>query len=115
MARKKTKENRVKAERERLFTIFRDMDENQFAVVLPLIEQAAFARPELEDLQVYLQKNGWTAEYKNGQNQYGTKASAEAEAYRGLKKLYDATIFKLAEMVPKKTPADDLEEFLSGG
>ena len=47
-----------------------------------------------------IEKDGWTSEYQNGQNQWGTKKSPEAETYIALSKNYAAVIKQLTELVP---------------
>lgn len=86
--KEKTKEQRIKTEKTRLKGIFKDLDENKRKLVTPLIEKAAFMSIELDDLQAKLEKEGWTSEYQNGQNQWGTKKSPEAETYIALSKNY---------------------------
>lgn len=96
----KTKEQRLKSEKTRLKGIFKDLDENKKKLVTPLIEKAAFMSVELDDLQETIEQDGWTSEYKNGENQYGTKRSPEAETYIALSKNYAAVIKQLTELVP---------------
>ncbi len=96
----KTKEQRVRSEKSRLKRIFKDLDENKKNLVTPLIEKAAFMGVELDDLQEAIGQDGWTSEYKNGANQYGTKKSPEAETYIALSKNYAAVIRQLTELVP---------------
>lgn len=55
---------------------------------------------ELDDLQAILEKEGWTSKYQNGQNQWGTKKSPEAETYIALSKNYAAIIKQLTELAP---------------
>jgi len=98
--KEKTKEQRIKNEKTRLKGIFKDLDENKRKLVTPLIEKAAFMSVELDDLQAKLEKDGWTSEYQNGQNQWGTKKSPEAETYIALSKNYAAVIKQLTELVP---------------
>ena len=98
--KEKTKEQRIKTEKTRLKGIFKDLDENKRKLVTPLIEKAAFMSIELDDLQAKLEKDGWTSEYQNGQNQWGTKKSPEAETYIALSKNYAAVIKQLTELVP---------------
>lgn len=93
--KEKTKEQRIKTEKTRLKGIFKDLDENKRKLVTPLIEKAAFMSIELDDLQAKLEKDGWTSEYQNGQNQWGTKKSPEAETYIALSKNYAAVIKQL--------------------
>lgn len=110
----KTKEQRIKLEKDRLKRIFRELDENKKKLVTPLIEKAAFMSIELDDLQETIGKDGWTSEYKNGENQYGTKKSPEAETYIALSKNYAAVIKQLTELVPaakrKKTRLAEMKE-----
>jgi hypothetical protein len=96
----KTKEERTKSEKARLKRVFKDLDENKKKLVTPLIEKAAFMGVELDDLQSVIEQEGWTSEYKNGANQYGTKKSPEAETYIALSKNYAAVIKQLTELVP---------------
>ena len=93
--KEKTKEQRIKTEKTRLKGIFKDLDENKRKLV-----KAAFMSIELDDLQAKLEKDGWTSEYQNGQNQWGTKKSPEAETYIALSKNYAAVIKQLTELVP---------------
>lgn len=99
-ARKKKKENRIKDEKKRLKEIFEELEENKRNLVTPLIEKAAFMSIELDDLQETIEQEGWTSEYKNGENQYGTKKSPEAETYIALSKNYAAVIKQLTELAP---------------
>lgn len=98
--KEKTKEQKIKREKTRLKGIFRDLDENKKKLVTPLIEKAAFMSVELDELQAVIQEEGWTSEYKNGKDQYGTKRSPEAETYIALSKNYAAVIKQLTDLVP---------------
>ena len=75
------------------------MDKNKLDTVDALIDNAAFTRVMLEDLQRNIIINGTTAEYKNGENQYGTKRSAEVETHIAMTKNLNAIIKQLAEYV----------------
>lgn len=98
--KKKSKEQRIKDEKKRLKEIFKELEENKRNLVTPLIEKAAFMSIELDGLQETIERKGWTSEYKNGENQYGTKKSPEAETYIALSKNYAAVIKQLTELVP---------------
>ena len=102
MATKKeyTKEQLIEKEKRRLKAIFKDLDENKKKLVTPLIEKAAFMSVELDLLQKAIEHDGWTSEYKNGENQYGTKKSPEAETYIALSKNYAAVVKQLTDLVP---------------
>lgn len=102
MATKKvyTKEELIEKEKRRLKSIFKDLEEGKRKLVTPLIEKAAFMSIELDALQEKIEVDGWTSEYQNGQNQWGTKKSPEAETYLGLSKNYAAVIKQLTDLVP---------------
>jgi hypothetical protein len=102
MARKeeKSKEQKIKSEKTRLKGIFKNLDENKKKLVTPLIEKAAFMGIELDDLGKIIEQEGWTCEYKNGENQFGTKRSPEADTYIALSKNYAAIIRQLTDLVP---------------
>lgn len=95
-----TKEQQIKKEKTRLRGIFKELEEGKRKLVTPLIEKAAFMSVELDILQEQIEQEGWTSEYKNGENQYGTKKSPEAETYIALSKNYAAVIKQLTELVP---------------
>lgn len=112
--KEKTKEQKIKSEKSRLRGIFRELDENKKKLVTPLIEKAAFMSIELDELQATIEQEGWTSEYKNGENQWGTKRSPEAETYIALSKNYAAIIKQLTELVPaakrKKSRLEAMKE-----
>lgn len=108
----KTKEQRIKSEKSKLNKIFKDLDENKKNLVKPLIEKAAFMSVELDDLQEIIKQDGWTSEYKNGENQYGTKKSPEADTYIALSKNYAAVIKQLTDLVPAAKRKNSMLEAL---
>lgn len=107
-----TKEELVKKEIRRLKSIFKDLDDGKRKLVTPLIEKAAFMSVELDYLQEAIKEKGWTSEYKNGNNQYGTKKSPEAETYISLSKNYTTVVKQLTDLVPEqKRKASKLAAF----
>lgn len=96
----KSKEDKIKNEKRRLKGIFKELEDGKKKLVTPLIEKAAFMSVELDELQETIEREGWTCEYKNGENQYGTKRSPEADTYIALSKNYAAVIKQLVELVP---------------
>ena len=97
----KTKEQKINAEKRRLRSIFKELEENKRKLVTPLIEKAAFMSVELDALQEIIEQDGWTSEYKNGENQYGSNRSPEADTYIALSKNYAAVIKQLVDIVPE--------------
>lgn len=90
----------ISKEKRRLKAIFKDLDDNKKKLVTPLIEKAAFMSVELDELQITIAKKGFTEKYKNGENQYGTKRSPNADVYIALSKNYAAIIKQLTDLVP---------------
>ena len=90
----KTKDQRIRQEYGRMKKLFAAMPENE-------LQNAAFMKVTLEDLQQAINENGVTDEYQNGANQSGTKASADLQAYNSLAKVYNALMDKLSGKLPK--------------
>lgn len=113
MARKK-KETRIAEEFKRLDELFTRLPGNKYALVLPLLENAAFMKVELEDLRTAISANGSTETYQNGANQKGQKASAELQAYTAMIKQYCAISERLEKMLPAEVAKSKLQELLAG-
>ena len=84
MPKEKTKEQRIKTEWSRLKAIYSDLPDNKKAIVFPLLQNLAFMKITLDDLQQSINENGCSEDYKNGENQYGRKAAADLQAYNSL-------------------------------
>lgn len=96
-----TKDNRINEELARISELFLDVDANKVAILQPLIQNAAFMRITLEDLQEHIVEEGPVERYQNGNNQFGMKQSAAVQTYNSLIKNYNQVIKALAEYVPK--------------
>ena len=95
-----SKESRIKAEIERMSVKYELIDGNQRAMIAPLLQNAAFMKVTLEDLQAKINEDGVVDTYQNGANQYGTKQSATLQSYNSLVKNYAAVIKAIAQLVP---------------
>ena len=102
MAEKKelSKEQRIKREVTRLRRVFKDLDKNALQVVEPLIKTAAFMTVTLADLELTISEEGCVSEYKNGENQFGTKQSDEVKTHIAMTKNLATVIKQLSELVP---------------
>ena len=58
--------------------------------ILTSLISTARASEELDELQEAINQNGATDEYQNGANQFGSKASAELQAYNTTVKNYNS-------------------------
>lgn len=108
---KKKKETRISEEFTRLLEIYKELPENKMKLIRPLIQNAAFMKVTLEDLQESINKNGCSEEYKNGENQYGKKAAADLQAYNSLIKNYNSVSDRLEKMLPPEKRKSKLEAF----
>lgn len=100
-----SKEERICSELKRISVFFEKIDGNQRAIIQPLLQNAAFMRVTLEDLQEVINSEGVTDEYKNGANQFGVKPSATLQAYNTLVKNYIAVIKTLSQLLPPEKKA----------
>ena len=110
------RENRIKKEKNKLKKQFSKIDEKKKQLVQRLIENAAFMAITLEYLQDDINMNGCISEYKNGENQYGTKKSPEVEIYNTMVKNYAAVIRQLTDLLPEgvEKTDDGFDDFISG-
>lgn len=83
------------------------------ALIRRTVNDLAFMRIELDDIQEILSADGWQDEYQNGENQGGTKQNPAAKTFLDIQKLYNSTVKHLNELAGKQeAPSDELMEFL---
>lgn len=104
MAKEKTKEQRIRAERKRLEKIYKGLPEAKLALAAGLIESAAFKRVEMQDLQAFLEKNGWTEMFSQGNQKPYARSRPEGEKYVSLDTAYQKAIKQLDAMLPREEP-----------
>ena len=106
-----TKSEKIQKVAKKIKRIFKDLDKNKKKLVDPLVEKAAFMSVTLDELQETINYEGCVSEYKNGENQFGTKKSPEVEIYLNMSKNYAAIIKQLTDLVPAaKRKNSKLEE-----
>ena len=98
-----SKKERINAELDRISNLFEQADGNQRAAVSSLIQNAAFMKVTLEDLQEIINKEGVTETYQNGANQHGVKQSATLQSYNSLIKNYASVIKSLSSILPRES------------
>lgn len=101
--KEETKRKRIEKELARISVYFKAVDANQRAMAQPLLQNAAFMKVALEDMQELINAEGVTEEYRNGQTQYGEKPSSALQAYNATVKNYAAVIKTLAQLLPKES------------
>lgn len=85
------------------------------SLCLQLITNAVFLEEQLTKLQSEIRENGVVSEYKNGENQYGTRKSPEVDVYNSMLKNYISAIKQISDILPDAPAAEDeLTAFLKG-
>ncbi len=90
----------ARKELKKLKDIIREIPAEKKKLVEGLIADASFMAEQLEVLRQHITENGWSEEYKNGENQYGKKTSVEADTYIKIQKSYAAIIRQLTDFLP---------------
>jgi 1,2-phenylacetyl-CoA epoxidase catalytic subunit len=109
------KEKEVKKEFNKIKKIFSNMPDGTKKLNAKLMYNAAWLAVSLDDLTATMDENGVVIEYKNGENQYGTKKSPESELYTSWSKQYTSIMKQLSDLLPKgdtKKKDDPLLEFI---
>lgn len=112
------KDELVKKEMNKIKRTFKEMDPSLKKLNEKLIYNAAWLAVSLDELTNTIDEDGVVIEYKNGENQYGTKKSPEAELYTSWSKQYTTIMRQLSDLLPKGkggNEKDELMEFLAGG
>ncbi len=104
-----SKEARIKRELNRLKKFYAALPQNKRAIVTPLLENMAFMKITLDDLQKSINEHGCSDEYKNGENQYGRKAAADLQAYNSLVKNFHTISDRLERMLPPEQRKSKLD------
>jgi len=95
-----TKEQRIKKELLRLRRIFNGLDANKKQTVEKLLGNAAFMVVTLEYLQDVINIEGYSDEYRHGENQSGRNQSVAIKTHIAMTKNYTAIIKLLTELTP---------------
>lgn len=113
------KQKRITKEEKRLRRLFAKIDENKKKLVFTTIADVAFMTITMQDLRENIIRDGTTVEYKNGENQYGTKQSPDAQLYLQMSQKLTAATKILVDCMPKterntEKITDDFDDFLQG-
>lgn len=113
------KTKRIKKEATRLKRLFKEIDENKKKLVFTTIEDVAFMTVTMQDLREKIVRGGTTCKYKNGENQFGTKQSPDAQLYLQMSQKQTQAMKILVDCLPKKIKItgreeDDFKDFVRG-
>ena len=120
MAKKKekSKAERISAEKKRLEKIYVDIEPRKKNTVAGLIERCAYMRVTLEDFEKYLDENGFTEKFSQGNQEPYDRKRPVAEMYHSMNTNYQKAIKQLSDLLPKeiavKTEDDGFDDFVSG-
>ena len=94
------------------------MDESKKGVADGLIERAAFMRVQCEDLEAYLNENGWAEPFSQGNQEPYDRARPQGQTYHTLNANYQKIIKQLDGMLPPVEAAgpesDGFDDFVEG-
>lgn len=114
------KTKRIKKEVARLKRLFKEIDENKKKLVFTTIDDVAFMTITMQDLREQIIRKGTTCIYKNGENQYGTKQSPDAQLYLQLSQKQTQAMKILLDCLPKERKVevqvkdDGFDDFVNG-
>ena len=104
------KEAAIKKEERRLKRLFAKIDDSKKKLAFSTIADVAFLTIIMQELREKILKEGTTCEYKNGENQYGTRQSPDAQLYLQMSQKQTAAMKILMDCLPKTErpePKDD--------
>ena len=107
-----SKEKRIEEELQRISVWFSGLEENELAIVSPLLQNAAFMKVTLDDLQEIINKEGCVERYQNGENQYGVKQSAALQSYNNISKIYASVNKTLWSYLPAMKKESKFDAFV---
>lgn len=104
------KVKRIKKESNRLRKLFSNIDKNKKSLVFTTIDDISYMTIEMQDLRESIIRKGTTVEYKNGENQYGTKQNPDAQLYLQLSQKQTQAMKILLDCLPKTEKTIEKED-----
>ena len=111
----KKRKRLIKNEIRRLSDSLKDIPSEKRRLVKATIEDAAFLTVTMQELRDQIAREGTEIEYKNGENQYGTKQSPAVVSYLQMSQKLTAAMKILLECQPKteqKEVDDKFDDFI---
>ena len=112
----KTKEERIKAEKNRLVRIYKEISKENKSIIDGLINRAAFMRVTLEDMEKDLDDKGFVEEFSQSEKlEPYERERPVARLYNTMNKNYQSIIKQLSDLLPaekpieKKDPSDEMD------
>lgn len=104
------KNDRIRKEVARIRRLFSKIDKNKKSLVFATIDDIAFMTITMQDLRENIVREGTTVEYKNGENQYGTKQSPDAQLYLQFSQKQTQAMKILIDCLPKTEKAVEKDD-----
>lgn len=105
------KDRMIKNEIRRLGDTFKNIDSEKKRLVKATMEDAAFLTITMQELRKKINKEGTEVEYKNGENQWGTKQSPAVINYLQMSQKLNAAMKILLECQPKNKTLEVTDGF----
>ena len=112
----KTKEERIRAEKNRLVRIYKEISKENKSIIDGLINRAAFMRVTLEDMEKDLDDKGFVEEFSQSEKlEPYERERPVARLYNTMNKNYQSIIKQLSDLLPaekpieKKDPSDEMD------
>lgn len=102
-----TKDERIKNELDRINTVFDVVPEEERTVIDPLLQNYAFMKVTLEDLQEEILREGIAETYQNGRNQSGQKENSKLKSYNRLIKNFESVTKTVMKYLPGDSQIKD--------
>lgn len=106
------KDKMIKKEIKILKSIFKDIDKDKLSFVDKLIEQVAFMKTTLLELNDEINTNGTLESYTSGQGEVLRRESASSKVYNTMIKNYNSTMKQLIDFIPEKEVEETKDELL---
>lgn len=107
----KKRKRLIRNEIRRLGECFKEIPSEKRRLVKATIEDAAFLTVTMQELRDQISREGTEIEYKNGENQYGTKQSPAVVSYLQMSQKLTAAMKILLDCQPKTEPKEVDDKF----
>lgn len=97
-----SKERRIQAELDRISATFEAVPEKERSIIDPLLQNYAFMKVTLEDLQEEINRDGIAETYQNGENQSGQKENSKLKSYNRLVKNFESVTKTVMKYLPEE-------------
>lgn len=117
MYSKKEKEKKIKAEKNRLNLIYKEMSDDKKRLVIGLVQRQAYLRISLDELENDLNENGYTEPFSQGNQEPYDRKRPNADIYTSMIANYMKIVKQLSDLLPKdevKQVSDGFDDFVNG-